>query len=85
MATMNISLPDPMKAWVEEQSSGGRYGNASDYVRDLIRRDQDRLEALARFERLINEGLESGVGSRSREEILIEARRRAGMLDVDAL
>ena len=85
MATMNISLPDPMKAWVEEQSNGGRYGNASDYVRDLIRRDQDRLEALARFERLINEGLESGVGSRSREEILGEARRRAGMLDADAL
>ncbi len=37
MATMNVSLPDPMKEWVEEQVGGGLYSNASDYVRDLIR------------------------------------------------
>lgn len=42
MATMNISLPDQMKEWVEAQSESGRYSNASDYVRDLIRRDQER-------------------------------------------
>lgn len=41
MATMNVSLPDPMKDWVEAQAQTGRYSNASDYVRDLIRRDQD--------------------------------------------
>ena len=44
MATMNISLPDPMKQWVEEQADTGRYSNASDYVRDLIRRDQERAD-----------------------------------------
>ena len=38
MATMNVSLPDPMKDWVEAQTRTGRYSNASDYVRDLIRR-----------------------------------------------
>src|SRR6185437_15736805 len=37
MATMNVSLPDPMKEWVEAQAATGRYSNASDYVRDLIR------------------------------------------------
>ena len=42
---MNVSLPDPMKAWVEAQTQDGRYSNASDYVRDLIRRDQDRQQA----------------------------------------
>jgi antitoxin ParD1/3/4 len=42
MATMNISLPDQMKEWVEAQAETGRYSNASDYVRDLIRRDQER-------------------------------------------
>lgn len=42
MATMNISLPAQMKAWVESRSADGRYANASDYVRDLIRRDQVR-------------------------------------------
>ena len=43
MASMNISLPEPMKDWVETQTSSGRYDNASEYVRDLIRHDQDRV------------------------------------------
>ncbi|MBX9596739.1 MAG: type II toxin-antitoxin system ParD family antitoxin [Roseomonas sp.] len=60
MATMNVSLPDPMKAWVERQAESGRYGNASDYVRDLIRRDQERREALATLQAAITEGVESG-------------------------
>ncbi len=46
MATMNISLPDQMKTWVEECVQSGRYANASDYVRDLIRRDHMQLEQL---------------------------------------
>ncbi|HTN39585.1 MAG TPA: hypothetical protein VLZ84_00450 [Asticcacaulis sp.] len=41
MATMNISLPEQMKAWAENQAETGKYSNTSDYVRDLIRRDQD--------------------------------------------
>jgi len=49
MATMNISLPDQMKEWVEAQSESGRYSNASDYVRDLIRRDQERKQRLPPF------------------------------------
>lgn len=60
MATMNVSLPEPMKAWVERQAAGGRYGNASDYVRDLIRRDQQRAEAIATLQVAITEGVESG-------------------------
>lgn len=60
MATMNVSLPDPMKAWVERQAESGRYGNASDYIRDLIRRDQERREALAALQAAITEGVESG-------------------------
>jgi len=47
-ATMNISLPDQMKDWVERQTEGGRYSNSSDYVRDLIRRDQARAEQICR-------------------------------------
>lgn len=55
MATMNVSLPDAMKAWVEEQAASGRYANASDYVRDLIRRDQEKREKIAHWQRLIDE------------------------------
>ena len=60
MATMNVSLPDPMKAWVEAQAPGGRYSKASDYVRDLIRRDQERQSAVAELQKLVDEGLASG-------------------------
>jgi antitoxin ParD1/3/4 len=60
MATMNVSLPDPLKAWVEAQAETGRYANASDYVRDLIRKDQERASKLDALQRLITEGMESG-------------------------
>lgn len=60
MGTMNISLPDPMKSWVEDQTRSGRYANSSDYVRDLIRRDQARLEAVAELQAAIDVGLASG-------------------------
>ena len=60
MATMNVSLPEPMKAWVERQTAEGQYGNASDYVRDLIRKDQERKEAIALLQAAIAEGVASG-------------------------
>ena len=70
MVTMNVSLPEPMKDWVQEQVETGRYANASDYVRDLIRHDQERRDALVRA---LIEGEESGFSDRSLEEIIAEA------------
>jgi antitoxin ParD1/3/4 len=43
MSTMNISLPDSLKAFVDEQVSQRGYGSSSEYVRELIRKDHDRL------------------------------------------
>lgn len=63
MGTMNISLPDPMKSWVEDQAKAGRYANSSDYVRDLIRRDRARSEAIAELQTAIDEGLSSGAAT----------------------
>lgn len=80
MATMNVSLPDPMKHWVEAQSKEGRYSNASDYVRDLIRKDQERLGKINAMQRFVTKGLESGVGSRSMDDLLTAAKS-AGSLD----
>ena len=85
MATMNVSLPDPMKDWVEAQAATGRYSNASDYVRDLIRRDQERVAQLAELQQLITEGLESGVSDRSITEVLEAARMRVRASRDDAL
>lgn len=47
MSTMNISLPDALKAFVDEQVSQRGYGTSSEYVRELIRKDQDRLQLRA--------------------------------------
>ena len=77
MATMTVSLPDPMKAWVEAQVNGGQYGNASDYVRDLIRRDQQDREQIKAIQAAITKGLESGISDRAMQDILKEARSKA--------
>jgi len=79
MATMNISLPDLMKDWVEEQAQSGRYSNASDYVRDLIRKDQERSDKIAAMQRYVDEGLSSGIGTMSKDAILAEGTRRAAV------
>lgn len=43
MATMNVSLPDPMRDYVQNRIDSGQYASVSDYVRDLIRRDQSAI------------------------------------------
>ena len=69
MSTMNVSLPEAMKKWVEQQSATGRYSNSSDYIRDLIRQDQEKKAKIARLQELVTEGLNSGTGSRSMLEL----------------
>ncbi|WP_085781589.1 type II toxin-antitoxin system ParD family antitoxin [Rhizobium sp. NXC14] len=44
MSTMNISLPDNLKHFVDQQVAGRGYGTSSEYVRELIRRDRDRQQ-----------------------------------------
>lgn len=55
---MNISLPETLKGFVDEQVAGGAYGSSSEYVRDLIRKEQDRQKLRA----LVLEGLDSELG-----------------------
>jgi len=85
MATMNVSLPDPMKDWVEAQVKGGKYANSSDYVRDLIRQDQLYQEKRRALIQALIEGEESGsAGKLDMEEIKRKARQRAGLSPSDA-
>lgn len=74
MATMNVSLPDKMKDWVENQTQSGHYSNVSDYVRDLIRHDQARKDKIAHMQTLVTEAIESGVSHKSMDDILNQAR-----------
>lgn len=82
MATMNISLPDPMRDWVKSQIEGGQYANNSDYVRDLIRKDQQRANKLEVLQAAITAGIESGdAGELDMQKIKQLARQREGLID----
>ena len=75
MATMNISLPDPVSEWIEERIRSGQYANASDYIRDLIRDDRERRERLVRA---LVEGEQSGLSRRSVRDIIAAAKSTIG-------
>lgn len=74
MAQMNISLPDALKAWAEQRVAEGRYSSTSDYVRDLMRRDQDAAGEAAWLQEQIDEGRASGIDPRSPEQIFADVR-----------
>lgn len=79
MATMNISVPDPMKDWVQTQIDSGQYANASDYMRDLIRRDQAKGDQLAALQQAIQDGLQSGVAEEfTLDSFLADVKRKHG-------
>jgi len=77
VATMNISLPDAMKEWVEEQVASGRYANSSDVMRDLIRKEQERARQLDELGRMARASLASGRVEITREELLERLNRKA--------
>ncbi len=60
MTTMHISLPEAMKAWIEQRLKEGGFDSASDYVRHLIRKDQEREAAIGILQAAIDEGVASG-------------------------
>jgi antitoxin ParD1/3/4 len=70
VATMNISLPDEMKAHVEAQVRSGQFANASDYIRNLIRYDQREVDLLRAA---IDAGDASPDSKRSLDEIIASA------------
>lgn len=55
---MNISLPDPMKTFIDEQVAAHGYGSSSEFLRDLVRREQDRQQLRG----LLLEGAASPLG-----------------------
>ncbi len=70
MATMNISLPDKLKAFVEERVAEGSYANVSDYVRDVLRKQQEAQNYQAYLRESIDAGLKSPVSDYSRADLL---------------
>lgn len=73
MSTMNISLPDQLKRYVDEQVAARSYGTSSEYIRELIRRDRDR-EALRA---LLLDGAASEAGTPADAAYFEDLRRQA--------
>lgn len=75
MTTMNISLPDSMRTFIEQKVAQGGYSTASEYIRQLVREDQKRA-AQERLEALLMEGIESGPSREMTGDDWEELRRR---------
>jgi antitoxin ParD1/3/4 len=76
MATMNVSLPEQMKKWIEKQVKTGHYSNVSDYVRDLIRRDQEYLDKRENLIKALIHGENSGISDNSVDDIWNKVKSR---------
>ena len=71
MSQLNVSIPPALKTWIDDRVAEGRYSSASDYIRDLVRRDQDTAKEETEWLRgLIAEGLASGVIEKDAREVL---------------
>lgn len=78
MSRLTISMPDQMNEWVEAQISAGRYGNVSEYFRDLVRRDQERRErAIDELRTILDRAEKSRISDRSLPDALEAARQEA--------
>lgn len=77
MATITVSLPEAMKGWVDQQANSGQFSGVSDYIRDLVRRDQQQKDVDQALLQALREGEQSGpVVTRSREDLLALARQK---------
>lgn len=73
MATMNISLPDELKQFVDEQVAEHAYGSASEYLRELIRKQRD----VERLRNLLLDGANSGPATQMEPDFFDKMRHRA--------
>jgi antitoxin ParD1/3/4 len=76
MQTMNISLPDQLKEFVDHQVGSGRYSTVSEYIRDLIREDEKRA-AQEKLEALLVEGIQSSQPTEMTRQDWEDIRREA--------
>ena len=68
MTSLNISLPDPLKTYVEERVASGDYGTPSEFIRNLIRQDKEHRRA--RLEAELLDALQTGEIAIAPEELL---------------
>ena len=76
MQTMNISLPEQLKEFIDQQVGSGRYSSVSEYVRDLVRDDEKR-KTQDKLESMLLEGIQSGAATELARADWLEIRREA--------
>ena len=74
---MNLSLPADLEAWVEAEARSTTYPDTSAYLADLIRREQERHQALAEIQELVTAGIESGISDLTMEQVRDRAHKSA--------
>ena len=74
--TMSFALPESLREYIDERVRSGHYGNTSEYLRDLIRRDQEQ-QTRARLRELVAQGLASGPPRPLTPPVKAELRKRA--------
>ena len=73
--TMSFALPEALRVYIDQRVRSGQYGNTSEYLRDLIRRDQE-AQAMKRLRELLEEGLASGPPTALTESDVVAIRKR---------
>lgn len=73
---MSFALPQSLRDYIDRRVESGHYGNTSEYLRELVRRDQQD-EAGRRLRNLVGEGLASGPGRDVTNDVVVELRDRA--------
>jgi antitoxin ParD1/3/4 len=78
MATIrkSITFTDKLSNWMQTRITEGEYANESEYVRDLVRRDRERNAKFSAMKTAIQDGIESGVGSKTVPQIMEEVESK---------
>ena len=77
MTVVTVTLTDEMQTWLDRQVVSGQYVDAAEYVRGLIRRDQQRTAKIAAMQGLVDDGIASGVSDETMDDILLSLHEAA--------
>ncbi|WP_126422644.1 type II toxin-antitoxin system ParD family antitoxin [Asticcacaulis sp.] len=76
MSSMSVSLSETMRGFIKSRVSSGDYHNESEYIRDLVRRDQERLSQELRLTKLLEEAEQSGLSDKSLPDIMQAVKQK---------
>jgi len=80
MLRKTITVTQQQDAWIKSQIKSGQYGNDSEYMRDLVRKDQEYKQKLSALRSALKEGEDSGISALSMNDILVKAKKK---FDID--